>query len=84
LEMLNELVPGSFPIAEMVNPTNKYFVTEVRIASEAARTLGRELLFVNAGTAAEFAPAFEEIRQAPRYLTSQSRSSPGDAGYGGV
>jgi ABC-type uncharacterized transport system substrate-binding protein len=63
LEMLNELVPGSFPIAEMVNPTNKYFVTEVRVASEAARTLGRELLFVNAGTAAEFAPAFAEIRE---------------------
>jgi putative ABC transport system substrate-binding protein len=63
LEMLNELVPGSFPIAELVNSTNKVVVTEERVASQAARTLGRELLFVDVSTAAEIAPAFEEMRQ---------------------
>jgi putative ABC transport system substrate-binding protein len=63
LEMLNDLVPGSFPIAELVNPTNKFVVTEERVTSEAARTLGRELLFVDAGSAAEIAPAFEEMKQ---------------------
>jgi putative ABC transport system substrate-binding protein len=63
LEMLNDLAPGSFPIAELVNPTNKVVVTEERIASETARMLGRELLFVDAGSAAEIAPAFEEMKQ---------------------
>jgi len=65
LELLNDLVPGSSPIAELVNPAaNKKFVDyEKRVTREAAQTLGRELLFVNAGTAAEIAPAFEEMRQ---------------------
>jgi putative ABC transport system substrate-binding protein len=63
LQLLNELVPGSFPIAELVNPANKVVDFEERVASEAARTLGRELLFVDASTAAEIAPAFEKIRQ---------------------
>jgi putative ABC transport system substrate-binding protein len=63
LEFLNDLVPGSFPIAELVNPTNKVVHTEEKIASEAARTLGRELLFVDASTAAEIPPAFEVLRQ---------------------
>ena len=63
LELLNDLVPGSFPIAELVNPTNKVVDTEERVASEAARTLGRELLFVEVSTAAEIAPAFEKIRE---------------------
>ena len=65
LELLNDLMPASFPIAELVNPAaNKKVVDyEKRIASEAAQKLGRELLFVNASTAPEIASAFEEIRQ---------------------
>jgi len=63
LELLNELVPGSLPLAELVHPTNKVVGAEKRFASEAARTLGRELLFVDVRTAAEIAPAFDEIRQ---------------------
>ena len=63
LEFLNDLVPGPSPIAELVNPTNKVVDFEQRVASQAARTLGRELLFVDAGRAAEIAPAFEEIKQ---------------------
>jgi ABC-type uncharacterized transport system substrate-binding protein len=65
IELLNDLAPGPFPLAELINPAaNKKVVDyEKRIALEAAQRLGRELLFVHAGTAAEIAPAFEEIRQ---------------------
>ena len=63
LEMLNDLVPGSSPIADLVKPGSKANDIEERVASEAARTLGRELLFVHASTAAEIASAFEEMRQ---------------------
>ena len=63
LELLNELVPGSSPIAELVNPANKTVETEKRVASEAARTLGRELLFLDASSAAELGPAFEETQR---------------------
>jgi putative tryptophan/tyrosine transport system substrate-binding protein len=63
LELLNDLVPGSSPIAELVNPASVVVDTEKRGASDAARTLDRELLFVNASNAAEIAPAFEDMRQ---------------------
>jgi putative ABC transport system substrate-binding protein len=66
LEFLNDLVPGSFPIAELINPAtpaHKALDLEQRVASEAARTLGRELLFVGAGTVAEIEPAFEAMRE---------------------
>jgi len=63
LELLNDLVPGSLPLAEFVNPANNTVDTEKRVASEAARLLGRELLFVDVSTADEIAPAFEQIRQ---------------------
>jgi putative ABC transport system substrate-binding protein len=63
LELLNELVPGSSPIAELVNPANKTVNAEERFANTAARMLGRELLFVRVSTATEIAPAFGEMRQ---------------------
>jgi putative ABC transport system substrate-binding protein len=65
LEMLNELVPGPFPLAELLNPAvnKKILDFERRIALEAAQKLGRELLFVNASSLAEIASAFEDIRQ---------------------
>jgi putative ABC transport system substrate-binding protein len=65
IELLNDLVPGSFPIAELINPSaNKKVIDyEKRIAHEAAQRLGRELLFVYASARAEIASAFEEIRQ---------------------
>ena len=63
LELLNELVPGSFPLAELVNSANKVVSAEERFASEAARGLGREIVFVDATTAAEIEPAFDEMRQ---------------------
>ena len=63
LELLNDLVPGSSPIAELVNPANKTVETEKKVASEAARTLGRELLFLDASSAAEIALAFEDTER---------------------
>jgi putative tryptophan/tyrosine transport system substrate-binding protein len=62
-ELLDSLVPKALPIAELVNPTNRTVATEERVAKEAARALGRELLFVGIGNETEVAPAFEELGQ---------------------
>ena len=43
-------------LAELINPANKVVDVEVRVAKEAARTLGRELLLVGAITDTEIAP----------------------------
>lgn len=63
LELLNDLVPDSSPIAELVNPANKTVESEKKVAIEAARTLGRELLFLDASSAAEIGLAFEEAQR---------------------
>ena len=65
IELLNDLAPGPFPLAELINPAanTKVVDYEKRTALEAAQRLRRELLFVYASTAAEIAPAFEWIRQ---------------------
>jgi putative ABC transport system substrate-binding protein len=63
LELLNDLVPGSSPLAALIKPGSKAADTAERVSSEAARTLGRELLLVHASTAAEIAPAFEGMKQ---------------------
>jgi putative tryptophan/tyrosine transport system substrate-binding protein len=61
-EWLNDLVPKHVLLAELLNPNNKFFLTsEVKVANEAARTLDREVVFINASTEAEIANAFEEI-----------------------
>jgi len=62
-ELLNDLVPKSLAIVELVNPANKVVEAEEAVAKEAARKLGRALLFVGASTKAEIAPAFEEMGQ---------------------
>jgi putative tryptophan/tyrosine transport system substrate-binding protein len=63
LELLDDLVPNGLPIAELVNLSNKTVDTEERVAKEAARMLGRELLFVAVANDGEVAPAFEEMAQ---------------------
>jgi putative tryptophan/tyrosine transport system substrate-binding protein len=63
LELLDGLVPNGLPIAELVNLSNKTVDTEERVAKEAARMLGRELLFVAIRNDGEGAPAFEEMGQ---------------------
>jgi putative tryptophan/tyrosine transport system substrate-binding protein len=60
-EILVSLVPRSHPVAELINPTNKAIDLEQKVAAEAARGLGRDLVFVSASTEAEIATAFEEI-----------------------
>jgi putative tryptophan/tyrosine transport system substrate-binding protein len=61
-ELLNDLVPKSVPIAELLNPNNKIFSTsEMRVGNEAARKLNREIVFLNASTEAEITNAFDEI-----------------------
>jgi putative tryptophan/tyrosine transport system substrate-binding protein len=61
MELLDDLVPKSAPVAELINPANKVVDAEVRVAEEAARTLGRELLLVGASTDTEIASALEEL-----------------------
>ena len=56
MELLDDVVPKSAPVAELINPANKVVDAEVRVAKEAARTLGRELLLVGASTDTEIAP----------------------------
>jgi putative ABC transport system substrate-binding protein len=61
-ELLNDLVPKSVPIAELLNPNNKIFSTsEMKVGNEAARNLDREIVFLNASTEAEITNAFDEI-----------------------
>ncbi len=63
LGLLHELVPAAAVIALMVNPRNREFELVPRDAQEAARTLGRQLLVVNASTPDEINAAFATISQ---------------------
>lgn len=62
-ELLNDLVPKSRRIGELINPANNIVEAEKKTAGEAARQLGRDLLFFGAATKAEIAPAFEEMKR---------------------
>jgi putative ABC transport system substrate-binding protein len=62
-ELLNALVQKSVPIAELINPANNTVESETMAANQAARTLGRELLFFSATTSAEVTTAFEEMEK---------------------
>jgi putative ABC transport system substrate-binding protein len=61
MEMLNELLPKSARIAELVNPKNQTVDEEVRLAQTAARTLGRDLIMVYAASEAEIDGVFESL-----------------------
>src|SRR5262245_16124401 len=51
LELLDVLAPKLAPLAELVNPANRRNLdTELKLAHGAARTLGRELIVVEAAT----------------------------------
>jgi putative ABC transport system substrate-binding protein len=63
LGLLHELVPTAAVIALMVNPRNREFEQMPRDAQEAARTLGRQLLVVNASTPDEINAAFATMSQ---------------------
>jgi len=61
LELLDGLLPKSAPVAVMVNPTNRIAGAELKLAEEAARALGRELIVVQAGTEGEIDAGFESM-----------------------
>ncbi len=61
MEILNELLPKSARIAELVNPKNQTVDEEVRLAQTAARTLGRNLVVVYSASEAEIDGVFESL-----------------------
>jgi len=63
LGLLHELVPNAAVIALMVNPSLPEFARTVSEAQEAARTLGLQLLVLNATTPSEIHTAFATLRQ---------------------
>ena len=63
LGLLHELVPNAAVIALLVNPKLPESAHTVSDAQEAARTLGRQLLVLNASTPSEINTAFATLRQ---------------------
>ena len=63
LGLLHELVPGAALVGLMVNPNLPEAARTQNDAREAARTLGRELLVLQASTAADIHAAFASLRQ---------------------
>jgi putative ABC transport system substrate-binding protein len=61
MEMLDELLPKSTRIAELVNPKNQTAAEEVRLAQTSAKMLGRDLIVVHAATESEIDGAFESL-----------------------
>ncbi|HET8974323.1 MAG TPA: ABC transporter substrate-binding protein [Pseudolabrys sp.] len=64
LQLLHELAPKSPAIAMLIDPHAADFAPEERQAKDAARTLGRDILVVKAGTAPELEAAFATISRA--------------------
>ena len=62
LGLLHELVPNAAVIGLLVNPKTSGINACVSDAQEAARTLGRELLVLNASTPGEIDAAFATMR----------------------
>ena len=63
-ELLHSLLPASFSIAFLVNPSNSNDYDGVVVsARQAARTLGRELVVVGASEKSEIEPAFETMKR---------------------
>ena len=63
LELLCELVPTAATVAFLVNPNNSNTVGRTREMQETARTMGRQLHTVTAGTEAELEPAFAAVQR---------------------
>jgi putative ABC transport system substrate-binding protein len=83
LEMVRELVPGTSVIAALIDPNFPEAVVELREVEEAGRTIGQEIVPVNAGNEREFDAAFTSIVQAgagalvvigSAFFTSKSRT----------
>jgi putative ABC transport system substrate-binding protein len=63
LGLLHELVPNAAVIGLMVNPNTPESAHTPRDVQEAARTLGRQLLVLNASDPSEIDTAFATLRQ---------------------
>jgi putative ABC transport system substrate-binding protein len=63
IELLDGLVAKSAPVAILVNPTNRNAGAELKLAGEAARALGRDLIGVQAGTESEIDAGFTSMVQ---------------------
>jgi putative ABC transport system substrate-binding protein len=63
LGLLHELVPNAAIIALMVNPKTPEFARMLSDAQDAARTLGRQLLVLEASDPSEIDTAFATLRQ---------------------
>ena len=63
LALLYELVPGADIVALLVNPGDPDAGAQVADVHEAARVLGRRVIFVNAATAGEIDAAFAALTQ---------------------
>jgi putative tryptophan/tyrosine transport system substrate-binding protein len=63
LELLCELVPTVATVAFLVNPNNPNTVNRTTEMQETARTMGRQLHTVTAGTEAELEPAFAAVQR---------------------
>jgi putative ABC transport system substrate-binding protein len=75
LQWLHELVPGATRFAMLHNPTSPISQSAIAEAQAAARSLGRELLVLNASTESDFEPAFATLVQqqaAALYVRSHS------------
>jgi putative ABC transport system substrate-binding protein len=81
LELLRDLVPNAAVIAVLTDPSTR-FVSELPNVEAASRSIGRQLVVVNAASEGEFETAFERIVQAGAgalmvsgspFFTSQSR-----------
>jgi putative ABC transport system substrate-binding protein len=63
LQWLHELVPGATRFATLDNPTNPAIQSAIAEEQAAARTLGLQLLFLNASSESDFEPAFATLVQ---------------------
>ena len=63
LQLLHELVPGATRFAMLQNPTNPVSQSAIAEAQAAARSLGLQLLVLNASTESDFEPAFATLVQ---------------------
>ena len=70
LGLLHELVPNAAVIALLANPKLPESARMISDAQEAARTLGRQLLVLNASTPSEIDTAFATLRQRARRRAS--------------
>ncbi len=63
LELLRDLVPNATLVALLMNPDNYNVGTDIEASREAARTLGRQTVVINARGPAEFDAAFQKAVQ---------------------